>query len=134
MTQKETIQLLIEEAFKRGNLNVLKNIIHPDYRYQSPTESMRGLDDLMGFIVALRAAFPDLQIKIDDQIEEDESVVTKLTMNGTQKGEFLDLPATGKAVQLQGVVISRFEEGLIKEEWELLDQLALLQQLGVVQS
>ncbi|MBH54019.1 MAG: hypothetical protein CMI18_06695 [Opitutaceae bacterium] len=39
----------------------------------------------------------------------------------------MGLPVTGKIVRFEGVVISRFEDGLITEDWELLDQLTLLQ-------
>ncbi len=131
---KETVSLIIDEVFNKGNLSVLEEIVHPDYRYESPTETMEGIADLRAFAQAFRSAFPDLHIAIDDQVAEEEKVSTRITMTGTHEGDFLGLPATGKKVNLQGVVLSQLEDGLIKKEWELLDQLALLQQLGIVQS
>ena len=101
MNSKETIRLLIEEVFNKGNLSVLNELIHKDYHYQSPTESMNGVDDLRAFVQAFRSAFPD---------------------------------ETGKRVHIQGIVLSRLRDGLILEEWELLDQLSLLQQLGIADS
>lgn len=134
MTSKDTIRLLIEEVLNGGNTAVLDEVIHANYRYQSPTESMEGVEDLKAFILAFRIAFPDLYIQIEDQIAEGDKVSTRITMTGTHQGDFLDLPPTGKSVQLQGVVLSRLEDGLIVEEWELLDQLTLLQQLGLAES
>lgn len=134
MNNKETVRLLIEEVLNKGNFSVLDQVVHTNYHYQSPTETMDGIDDLKAFVQALRVAFPDLHIHILDQIADEEKVCTRIFMTGTQQGDFLGLPATGKAVQLQGVVISRLEAGLIAEEWELLDQLTLLQQLGIVES
>ena len=131
---KETIRLLIEEVFNKGNLSVLSEVIHSDYIYESPTERMEGISELTAFIQALRIAFPDLYIRMDDQISEGEKVCSRITMTGTHRGDFLGLPATGKPVFLQGVIISRLEDGLIREEWELLDQLALLQQLGIAET
>ena len=131
---KETVRLLIDEVFNQGNLSVLEEIVHPDYCYESPTETMEGIADLKAFAQAFRSAFPDLHISIDDQIAEGEKVSTRISMTGTHRGDFLGLPATDRKVELQGVVLSRLEEGLIKNEWELLDQLALLQQLGIVQN
>lgn len=131
---KETVRLLIEEVFNKGNLNVLNEVVHENYSYRSPTENMEGIDDLRAFVMAFRSAFPDLHIGIDGQIAENERACTRITMTGTHKGDFLDLPPTGKSVKLQGVVISQLEEGLILKEWELLDQLTLLQQLGITES
>ena len=134
MNSKETIRLLIEEVFNKGNLSVLNELIHKDYHYQSPTESMNGVDDLRAFVQAFRSAFPDLHIYVDDQIAEGDKVSTRITMTGTHQGDFLGLPETGKRVHIQGIVLSRLRDGLILEEWELLDQLSLLQQLGIADS
>jgi steroid delta-isomerase-like uncharacterized protein len=130
---KHTVRLLIEEVFNKGNLSVLEELIHSDYRYQSPTETMEGIEDLRAFVLGLRNAFPDLHVCVNDQIAEDEKVSTKITLTGTHAGDFLGLLATGKSVELQGVILSRLEDGLIREEWELLDQLSLLQQLGIAE-
>ena len=109
---KETVRFLIEEVFNKGNLNVLNEVVHENYSYQSPTESMEGIDDLRAFVLAFRSAFPDLHIGIDEQIAENERACTRITMTGIHQGDFLGLPATGKSVKLQGVVISQLEEGL----------------------
>ena len=60
---KESIRLLIEEAFNAGNTSVLDAIIHPNYVYRSPNETMQGPEELKGFIAGFRAAFPDLNIE-----------------------------------------------------------------------
>ena len=134
MNNKATVRLLIEEVFNKGNLSVLNEVIHEDYYYHSPTEKMEGTDDLRAFVQAFRSAFPDLHIRVDDQIAEGDKVSTRITMTGTHRGDFLGLPETGKRVHIQGVVLSRLQDGLIREEWELLDQLTLLQQLGIAGS
>ena len=51
---------------------------------------------------------------------------------GTHKGDLMGIGATGKEVKINGIVLSRFEKGKIVEEWEVLDQLGMFQQLGVV--
>lgn len=128
---KETVRVLIEEAINKGNLLVLKGIIHTQYRYSSPSKRMNGIDQLESFILDLRSAFPDLAVSIDEQFGEMQKVCTRITMTGTHQGDFVGIPATGKSVSLQGVIISQMRDGLIAEEWELLDQLSLLQQLGL---
>ena len=133
MNTKKNVCLLIEEVFNKGNLSVLEEVIHTGYRYRSPTESMEGIEDLRAFVLAFRSAFPDLHISIDDQISEGYKVATRITMTGTHLGDFLGMPATNQSVCIQGLVVSHLKEGLIAEEWELLDQLTLLQQLGITE-
>ncbi len=128
---KNIVRILIEEAINKGNLFVLKEIIHPQYRYTSPSESMSGIDQLESFILALRSAFPNLKVTIDEQLGEEQRVCSRITLTGTHRGGFLGIPATGRSICLQGVIISEVRDGLIAEEWELLDQLSLLQQLGL---
>lgn len=128
---KLTVRLLIEEVFNRGNLIVLEKIVHPEYRYSSSTEKMQGIEDLKSFILGLRSAFPNLKITIEEQVGEGENICTRISVTGTHQGDFLDIPPTGKEINVQGIVLSRLENGLIRDEWELLDQLVLLQQLGL---
>ena len=54
------------------------------------------------------------------------------TLTGTHEGDLMGIPATGKQLKFHGMVLSRFEEGKIIEEWEILDMLSMFQPLGVV--
>jgi predicted ester cyclase len=54
------------------------------------------------------------------------------TLTGTHTGALMGVEATGKRVNVNGTVFSRFEAGQIVEEWEVIDQLSLFEQLGVV--
>lgn len=134
MTNKSIINTFINEAFNLGNINVVNELIHPEYRYMSPSEELNGQSELAAFVYSLRIAFPDLQVTVIDQLQDENKVSTRLTINGTHNGPFLDIPATGNSINIQGVVISSFKDGLIHEEWELLDQYTFLSQLGVVSS
>jgi len=43
----------------------------------------------------------------------------------------MGIAPTGKKVEVNGIVISRFEDGLIAEEWDLWDTDSFLKQLGL---
>ena len=131
-THKEVIRIWVEEAINKGNLSVLDELAHPNYVYRSPDEELHGPQAIKDFLTAFRAAFPDLKVRIDDLIVTDEKVVDCFTLTGTHQSDFMGIPATGKPVKVNGIVISRFEEGKVIEEWELFDQLAMFQQLGIV--
>ncbi len=79
-----------------------------------------------------RFAFPDLHITVEDQIQENEQVVTRFTINGTHKGDLMGIPATGKKFKVSGISIIRFDRGRVVEEWIEEDGLGLMRQLRVV--
>ena len=65
-------------------------------------------------------------------IAADHKIVISFTFTGTHKGDLMGIAATNKPVKIQGMLIGRFEEGQIVEEWEILDQFTMFQQLGIV--
>lgn len=131
-TYQTIIRRYIEEVINNGNFFVADELVHPDYVFGSPSEEFHGLDGLKGFIGMFRQAFPDLRVQVDDVATEENKTVTCFTLTGTHRGELMGIPATGKPVNVHGMILSRFKAGKIIEEWEVLDQLALFQQLGVV--
>ena len=129
---KEIIRRWFEEAINQGNLSVLDEFAHPDYVYRSPSEEIRGIEGLKGLISAFRTAFPDLNAKLDDLVIEGDKAVSCFTITGTHKAELMGIAATGKQVKFNGMALSRFEGGKVIEDWEIMDQLSMFQQLDVV--
>jgi steroid delta-isomerase-like uncharacterized protein len=84
------------------------------------------------FGAAFRVGFPDLVHNIEDQVAEGEKVVTRVTVTGTNKGQFQGMPATGKQVKFTGIAIDRVVNGKIKERWVDFDVMGLMQQLGAI--
>jgi steroid delta-isomerase-like uncharacterized protein len=84
------------------------------------------------YVAALRDAFPDVHITIEDQVAEGDRVVTRWTARGTHTGAFQGIPPTGKRGSMTGIDINRFADGKVVECWTNADDLGLLQQLGVI--
>jgi predicted ester cyclase len=78
------------------------------------------------------AAFPDQQLTVEDQVAEGDAVVTRWTFTGTHQGPLMGIPATGRRVVLKGLSMDRIEAGQVVEHWAQIDQLSLMQQLGVI--
>lgn len=129
---KEVMCRFIDEVVNNRNFSVLNELIHPNYVYRSPDQELHGPEGIQDLFTAYHVAFPDLHIEIDDLIATDEKVVISFTLTGTHKKDMMGIAATDKQVKVHGVVMSRFEEGKIVEEWEILDQLTMFQQLGIV--
>jgi len=63
---------------------------------------------------------------------EGDHVATRWTGRGTHTGEIAGIAPTGKDVTVSGITVSRFEDGLVVEEWTTWDTLGMLVQIGAV--
>lgn len=129
---EKTMRRLVDEVINNKCLAVIDDIIHPDYIYRTSGQELHGRQALRELFTAYQGAMPDLHVKIDDLICTDNKAVLLFTLSGTHKNELMGIPATGKQVNINGITCSHFDNGQIIEEWELLDQLALLRQLDIV--
>lgn len=119
----------------QGNYDVVEELFTADCKLYFPL-SPEPLDReaLRGMLAGFYAAFPDLTHTIDAQIAENDRVVTRWSFSGTQRGEFMGIPATGTRATVAGITIDRRENGRIAEKWVQADFLGMMQQLGVIPS
>jgi steroid delta-isomerase-like uncharacterized protein len=99
--------------------------------WQMPIEA-NGLQGVKNVFATLHAAFPDLHISLEDLIADGDKVVTRERITGTHRGNYMGVPATGKQVAYNEIVIARFADGRIVESWGVVDVLSLMRQLGAI--
>ncbi len=131
---KEIARRFVEEVFNRGNFGVLDQLMAPNFveHEQLPPgipSTHEGAVQLFGM---LRSAFPDLTASIEHLIGEGDKVVIHMILSGTQKGEFLGIPPSGKHMTVPVFDLLRFEGGQISEHWGLMDAMGMMQQLGAI--
>ncbi len=130
---KATARRFVEEGLNKNNWAVITDTRDPNYVEHQPTPPgyPTGLEGFKQYLATFRTAFPDFRYTIDDTIAEGDKVVARLTGQGTMKGTFAGMPATGKHASWSEIHINRFKDGKIVEHWGTVDQAGLLQQLGV---
>lgn len=89
-------------------------------------------DTWLQVIAGFRTAFPDIRSTVEDVIAEGDRVVVRWSGTGTQTGELMGVPASGRPVTTTGTVILRVADGLIAECWDLFDALGVMQQIGAI--
>jgi steroid delta-isomerase-like uncharacterized protein len=130
---KAIVRREIEEVFSaQGDLDVADEIFAPEY--VGYPEDVRGPEGAKETAKMYRNAFPDVQLSIEDQVAEGDKVVTRWIGSGTHQGEMMGIAPTGNQVRVDGMTISRIEDGKIVEEWEIYDALGMMQQLGAIPS
>ena len=133
-TQKATIQRYTEAINNRSvTAEDYTKIFASNYVETTSQPIPPGPEGQQQLYQATLAGFPDFHIVLDDLIEEGNRVVARWTFSGTHQGEFNGIPATGKKVNIMGISIWYFDEkGQNVREYELLDGVGLLTQLGVL--
>ena len=127
------IRRIFDEAFNQGNLTIVDEVLTPDYfAHNAFGGTPNGPKALKWLITMFRTAFPDLHCTIEDEITQGNKFAAHWTMHGTHKGLFLGNPPTGRQVEVRGMIFARTANGRIVEAWTLIDQIGILQQLGLV--
>ena len=124
-----------DEVLNGRNLAVLDELNDPNFVDHARTDPRPELSDLEAAresVAQLHRAFPDIKWSVEDMIAEGDRVVARWTAHGTHEGEFMGIPPTGKPVAFSGIEIVRLAGGKGVEHWELLDVMALMQQLGAL--
>ncbi len=104
-----------------GDLDAARQLYAADFIDHVNRLEFRGHEGIAESVALYRAVFPDLAIRVEDQVTEGDRVVSRWTLEGTHHRRRVTLP---------GITISRFENDTIAEDWTVSDNAALLQQLG----
>ncbi len=129
---KENIVELYKQAISAfNNRDIEKEINFFAEDYVDHFNKISGRDELRQFVDVYIKAFPDIKRTIEDILVEGNKVANRYRVKGIHQGEFMGIAPTGKKVEVNGIVISRFEDGLIAEEWDLWDTDSFLKQLGL---
>lgn len=131
----EASRRILEEGFNQGNVELADQLISPQAINHDPAEpaklrALRGPEVFKRTVMMYRAAFPDVQISVDDMIAADDKVVLRWHSEGTHRGELEGLAPTGARGSVTGISIDQWKDGKIVESWSEWDNLGLARQLG----
>ncbi|HKM87450.1 MAG TPA: ester cyclase [Xanthobacteraceae bacterium] len=122
----------IEEFEGKGKVSLGPELFAPDYQLTfggAPPMDHVGHEQLLR---GLRGAFPDLSIHVAGQVASDDRVANHWTAQGTHRGAFEGIAATGKTVTFTGNNLMHMADGRIRALWGQLDAVGLLTQLGAI--
>jgi steroid delta-isomerase-like uncharacterized protein len=120
-----------EEVLNHGDLAVIDELIADEFVEH---EELPGIpsnrEGIRAWATLMRNAFPDLVVSINQMVASGDEVWVHMTMKGTHSGPFMDIPPTGRKVEISGIDRVRVRNGKAVEHWGVTDNLTLLQQLG----
>lgn len=110
-----------EALLNEGDISRVPEFFSESYVIHTTQGEARGRDAIRDFLKALRIAFPELQVKVEVLATEGDRVAWLRMHRGTHEGEFMGVPASGRQLTWQDMVVTRYEDGLIAEEWGVSD-------------
>ena len=121
------------EAISTGDVALADELFADDWENVDPSlpPLPRGPEGAKVLLGMFRTAFPDFAISIDETVAEGDKVAASFTCHGTNSGDFMGIPATGKDITITGTGIFRFRDGKFVQNRVNFDALGLMQQLGV---
>jgi steroid delta-isomerase-like uncharacterized protein len=118
-----------QEAIAEGHLDVFDELLAPDVVDRSGADPTVGVESFKARAGAVREAFADIRIVVDDLLVDSGAVAWRWTLTGTHVGPFAGLAATGRRATLRGVNFQRLHDDRVSEHWTLVDVFGALQAL-----
>jgi predicted ester cyclase len=111
----------------------LDEFVHPDYVDHDPIPGQGpGIDGLKASYQIFDSTFPDIQFALEDVVAEDDLVVARGVLSGTNSGPFMGIPPTGRPMRWTATRMFRIRDGKISEGWLNIDMVGMLVQMGVI--
>ena len=130
---KALVRRFYDDVINKHNVDAVDNFIATDaIDHSAPPGSASGLEGAKQQMSMFFSAFPDIRVTAEDQIAEGDKVVSRLSVRGTHKGEFMGIPPTGKEITMTAIDMVRIASGKMVEHWEEVDMLGVMQQLGAI--
>ena len=130
--QKEIARLLTEEAWNKGNVDILDEYYASTIVWhQPPYPDTQGLDAMKELIKGVRDEYPDWKVSIEDILVVGDKVIIQGIVQATQTGIHPELGfATGKKINVEYCSVSRIVDNKTSEINLYCDVLGWNQQLG----
>ena len=128
---KAVVQRYWDGKWNERRPEILDELQTPNVVYHGTSMDMNGIEEYKQIYSSFLSAFHDTQLVVEDLIAEGDKVMSRVSMNCTHKGEFEGIPPTGKVLTVSAFTVFRLVDGKIAEEWEVLDELGMMHQLGM---
>ncbi len=130
---KKLVRRIPLEVVNEGKFELIDEILASGYvEHSAPPQVPATREGMRQWFSAMRSAFPDLHYTIDDIVAEGDQVVLRTTGHGTMRGALMGFQPTGKAATWTEIHITRVQGGKVVEHWGQVDQVGMLQQLGLL--
>jgi len=133
---KALIRRWFEEVWNQGRADAIPKMFAEDGIAHGLSDDvnapLKGPGGFLPFHAQFREAFPNIEVVVEDQIAEGDTVATRCSVRGKHAGDSLGFAATQLPVEFTGVTITRIKDGRVIEAWNNFDFMQMYRQLGAI--
>lgn len=118
------------EAFNGEDGDAFDDLLSPDYRYHVGDWQLEGIEAAKAHARGIAEVWNPHHFSILDEVAEADRVCLRLEANDTHAGEHAGIPATGRSVRFEVMIIFRVADGRIVEGWRTGNDLHRIRQVG----
>jgi steroid delta-isomerase-like uncharacterized protein len=126
----EFVERFLHRVYNERAVEAAGEFVTEDYDPGVPMP-LRGAEAAQALVRGFLTAFPDFKVEVADCFGDDHKVAVRYQFSGTQQGTWMNSPATGKPVSIEGITIYELRGGKIARTWFSFDALGLVRQLGL---
>ena len=129
---KALLKKFYNEVFNVHDVSKIDSFITPGFvdHNPDPGHSGKGPDDVKAMFTEMISSIPDVHVSIDFMVAEGDTVVSYVTMSGTNTGPMGNMPATNKSFKINGIDIVVIKDGKATERWGVFDNLSMMMQMA----
>jgi len=121
---------LFEEMLNKFDMSIADDIFSSNFKAHFPLMPQLDRSGFKSYMMGFYDAFPNLMMNIEDWIPTKDRLVLRMIYSGKQKGDFMGIPASGRAIKLPAICIFRIENGKAVENWTEMDFLGAISQIS----
>jgi steroid delta-isomerase-like uncharacterized protein len=132
---KALMRRWFEEVWNQGRAEAIAEMMSEDcinHGLSEDGQPLRGASGFLPFHKQFRAAFPNIEVVVEDAIAEGDRVVARCSVRGKHEGDSLGFKATGTTAEFDGIGIARVKDGKFVESWNSFDFMKMYRQLGAL--
>ena len=127
----KTVRNLNERVFNQQNADRIGEFFAKNGKWHGGVlGTVEGTENMAGLFRGVFNAIPDLHVAEQEVIAQGDTVVVRVVVEGTHKGNLLGIPASGKHLRWDGVDLYRLANGKVTDDWAGDDWLAIMVQAG----
>ena len=131
MSAKDRMLGFYQDVINAHNTDAIAKYVTDDFVDHNPDPGQKqGMAGLQEAFQGMFAAFPDVQVKVEDVVVQGNMVVARITMTGTQKGDYMGMKASGKSFSIGGIDMVKLKNGKATDRWGYFDNMAMMAQLS----
>ena len=122
MNKENQLKFVVDQLIVKGNSDIVDEVFSDDYIAHSGDKNHKGKQFIKQFTKQIRTAIPDIKLIRIDILSQNENIISwQRSFRGTHKANLRGIAASKKKVKWYEIVVTRFEENKIIEEWLVSD-------------